>query len=1114
MQISNADAGLDRLVVNGLGGADVLTVDERGGAQPAVDMFGGAGKDALTGGLGGDMLSGDGENDVVLGRGGNDLLVGGDGDDTLTGGDGDDQVFGAGGNDRMIWNPGDDTDLFEGGDGIDTAEVNGGGGAEIFTATANGTRVRFDRLDPAPFSLDIGTSEKLVVNMNGGDDSFSTTGNLAALIGIAVDGGDGNDTILGSNGIDLLLGGDGNDFVDGQQGADTAFLGAGDDVFQWDPGDGSDTVEGEVGSDKLLFNGSNANETIAISANGARTRFTRDVGAIVMDLRGVETIEHRALGGTDTIQVGDLSGTDVTQVKVDLAGTLGGSSDDGQADRVIVDGTNGANTMTVTAAGGVISVNGAAALVQISNAEASDRTVLNGLGGADVLAVDETGGAGPAVDMFGGAGKDTLTGGSGGDLLSGDGENDVVLGKGGNDLLVGGDGDDTLTGGDGDDQVFGAGGNDRMIWNPGDDTDLFEGGDGIDTAEVNGGGGAEVFTATANGTRVRFDRLDPAPFSLDIGTTEKLVVNMNGGDDSFSATGNLAALIGIAVDGGEGNDTILGSNGIDLLIGGDGNDFVDGQQGNDTALLGAGDDVFQWDPGDGSDTVEGEAGSDKLLFNGSNANEIIAISANGARTLFTRDIGAIVMDLRSVETIDHRALGGTDTIQVGDLSATHVTQVKVDLAGTLGGSSGDGQADRVIVDGTDGANTVTVTSIGGVIAVTGLAALVEISNADATVDRLEINGLGGNDTIDAGGLANDAIELTVDAGAGNDVVTGRQGVDTVLGGDGNDRVIDRDFVNFDVRDGGAGIDTIDYSVVTFSDGVVTIDLEAGQTSVLSGNTESILGFENASGSQGGETIVGNAAANRLEGNGGDDSLHGGLGNDTLDGGSGDDRMFGGDGKDSFLGAAGADHHDGGAGGDVVSYASSSGATVYLDGSGTNGNAALGDTFVDVENVVGGTGKDVIVGDSSANQLVGNDGNDILWGRAGKDRLDGGEDNDRLFGDEGKDVLIGGAGADTFGFTLAPTAGGLDRIVDFEAGVDEIQIDASQFGGGLVAGGSVQLVTGTNPSSAGFASGVFLYDTLDGFLSWDADGQGAGAAVSFARLQNLPTLTAADFSVVP
>src|SRR6202008_2003685 len=150
--------------------------------------------------------------------------------------------------------------------------------------------------------------------------------------------------------------------------------------------------------------------------------------------------------------------------------------------------------------------------------------------------------------------------------------NDTLLGKGGADFLFGGTENDTLTGGDGDDQMFGEAGNDRMIWNPGDDSDLMEGGDGVDTAEVNGGNGSEVFSLTANGSRVRFDRLDPAPFSLDIGTTEKIVVNMNGGDDRFSATGNLAALIGVTVDGGAGNDTILGSNGADLLIGGDGND--------------------------------------------------------------------------------------------------------------------------------------------------------------------------------------------------------------------------------------------------------------------------------------------------------------------------------------------------------------------------------------------------------------------------------------------------------------------------------------------------------------------------------------------------------------
>jgi RTX calcium-binding nonapeptide repeat (4 copies) len=144
--------------VASLGGADTVTLNQAAGALPRANLFGGAGNDVLTGGAGGDQLFGQAGNDTLLGQGGFDVLSGGSENDTLTGGDDDDQVFGQAGNDRMIWNPGDDTDLNEGNDGTDTVEVNGGGGAEQFTATANGTRVRFDRLDPAPFSIDIGTS--------------------------------------------------------------------------------------------------------------------------------------------------------------------------------------------------------------------------------------------------------------------------------------------------------------------------------------------------------------------------------------------------------------------------------------------------------------------------------------------------------------------------------------------------------------------------------------------------------------------------------------------------------------------------------------------------------------------------------------------------------------------------------------------------------------------------------------------------------------------------------------------------------------------------------------------------------------------------------------------
>ena len=165
-----ANTTLIRVV--GDGGNDVIRLDEAGGALPRANLFGGIGNDTLTGGSGGDQLFGQAGNDTLLGRGGIDVLTGGSENDTLTGGDADDQAFGQGDDDRMIWNPGDDTDLNEGGTGADTVEVNGLGSAEQFTATANGARVRLDRLDPAPFAIDIGTSENLVVNANGGNDTL------------------------------------------------------------------------------------------------------------------------------------------------------------------------------------------------------------------------------------------------------------------------------------------------------------------------------------------------------------------------------------------------------------------------------------------------------------------------------------------------------------------------------------------------------------------------------------------------------------------------------------------------------------------------------------------------------------------------------------------------------------------------------------------------------------------------------------------------------------------------------------------------------------------------------------------------------------------------------
>ncbi len=465
------------------------------------------------------------------------------------------------------------------------------------------------------------------------------------------------------------------------------------------------------------------------------------------------------------------------------------------------------NNITVSRnAAGQILVNGGAVTVLGGTATVANTATIQvfGLDGNDTITLSEVNGALPKANLFGGAGNDVLTGGSGNDQLFGQGGNDTLLGKGGFDLLFGGSENDTITGGDADDQAFGQGGDDRMIWNPGDDTDLNEGGDGTDTVEVNGGNGEEQFTMTANGTRVRFDRLNPAPFSIDIGTSEKLTLNANGGNDSFSATGNLAALIQTTVDGGTGNDTLLGTNGADFLLGGDGNDFIDGQQGNDTAFLGAGDDTFQWDPGDGSDIVEGQDGADKMLFNGANIAERMDVSANGGRIRFTRDIANIVMDLNDVERIDANMLGGADNLTVNDVSGTDLTEVNGNLFGT--GNVDDAAADTVTVTATNGADVVSAAGNNTGVSALGLAARVNVTGGSAATDRLAVNLLQGDDVVDGSGLAANAIPLVADGGQGDDILIGGAGNDTLRGGDGDDVLIGG--AGADVLDGGPGSNVV------------------------------------------------------------------------------------------------------------------------------------------------------------------------------------------------------------------------------------------------------------------------------------------------------------------
>lgn len=219
---------------------------------------------------------------------------------------------------------------------------------------------------------------------------------------------------------------------------------------------------------------------------------------------------------------------------------------------------------------------------------------------------------------------------------------------------------------------------------------------------------------------------------------------------------------------------------------------------------------------------------------------------------------------------------------------------------------------------------------------------------DTLVGNAEVNrlfGMRGWDTISAGAGADFAYGAW-----GNDLLNGGSGADTVAGGDGDDRVIDDDLLNSDAHSGSAGVDTIDYSRVTFAAGTVTLNLTTGlATTTASSARDTIAAFENARGSQGGETIRGTSGVNLLEGNGGDDRLIGEGGADVLTGGLGRDQLYGGAGFDRFVFTARTESPVGAACDVLIGYSSG----VAFDNAGSTAGDLIDLTGIDANETASG-----------------------------------------------------------------------------------------------------------------------------------------------------------------
>ena len=193
-------------------------------------LYGSGGADEIHGRLGNDLLSGGGGNDRLFGEQGNDTLYGGAGDDLLDGGIGNDTLMGGAGADTLI-----------GGDGFDTASY-ASSFQSVYVNLATNIGVFGDAQGDTFSGID------KVVGSNFSDGLFADDS------GVVLDGGFGDDLLVGGAGLDVLTGGSGSDQLEGGLGLDVLTGGAGADYFSFSRNAGPDVVtDFQSGVDKIVL---------------------------------------------------------------------------------------------------------------------------------------------------------------------------------------------------------------------------------------------------------------------------------------------------------------------------------------------------------------------------------------------------------------------------------------------------------------------------------------------------------------------------------------------------------------------------------------------------------------------------------------------------------------------------------------------------------------------------------------------------------------------------------------------------------------------------------------------------------------------------------------------
>lgn len=618
--------------------------------------------------------------------------------------------------------------------------------------------------------------------------------------------------------------------------------------------------------------------------------------------------------------------------------------------------------------------------------------------------------------------KETLCGGGGADSIVGNGGGDVLSGGAGDDILTLGrlfltttsttsrqgvvttstqySIDSTLKGEDGG-VIYGGEGKDSLMGMSGND--FLDGGSGIDTLLGGLGDDTYVFDdlfefktssedQTAGGTDLVYSSVSNLSSPALKGGLPVVSAPLPAGLENLVLTGTAAL-------SGAGNDLdnfLVGNSADNSLLGGKGKDTLFSAGGNDTLLGGEGDDWFVIDNGQTSVLEDAKAGIDTVI----------------ARNCFDWTLPA------NVENVDYSYAAGAPKIDLGiardprqadgqnGLYPTLYGGTKLVVSGVNSPESGDlgawitgNQADNLItgttradtIVGGDGNNTLRG---GG-----GADSLVGGSGSDTLSSAWRLGGV-------AGGGRETGYTPATDTGAPIAFAS------TLAGGDGNDYYEIRnawDVIKEGPADpnkaGSGGLDSVlSWVDFTLPNNVENLTLAA---SVKVGLSQLVATVWTGVGNASPNSLVGNDSNNSLVGNGGNDTIAGFAGNDTLSDGAGSDSLDGGDGNDLFLVSelsmgkdVETDTFVGGNGNDTVSFAGCGGA-VYVNLTTPSDKARWGvghfGVFSGLENVVGGSGADTLLGSPGNNLLDG--------GAAGIDSLVGGAGNDTYVVDNPKDVLL-------------------------------------------------------------------------------------------------------------